>query len=186
MTLLIIGLLLWSGVHLLKRIAPGLRAGMQEKMGDGSKGLIAVLLLVSVVLMVIGYRGAESEFLWGRSVATTGINNLLMLISVALFGVGNSKSRLRGKMRHPMLTGMILWGVAHILVNGDTASLVLFGGLIAWAVLEMVLINRADPEFTPYEGGSKAGDIRLAVITVVVFAVIAGIHTWLGYYPFGG
>ncbi len=186
MTLLIIGLLLWMGAHLFKRLVPAARASMQDKMGDASKGVMAGVLLLSVVLMVIGYRGADSTFYWGRSVATTGINNLLMLIAVGLYGVGNSKSRLRKKMRHPMLTGTIVWAGAHILVNGDSASLVLFGGMVVWAVLEIMLINRADPSFTPYEGGSAAGDIRLGIITLVVFAVFAGIHTWLGYYPFGG
>ena len=186
MTLLIIGLLLWIGAHLFKRLAPGPRAAMQDRMGDASKGVIALVLVGSIVLMVIGYRAADSAFLWGRSPATTGINNLLMLVSVALFGLGNSKSRLRKKMRHPMLTGVIVWAAAHILVNGDTASLVLFGGMTVWALLEMALINRADPQFVPYEGGSVAGDIKLGIITIVVFAVIAAIHTWLGYNPFGG
>ncbi|NNJ68539.1 MAG: hypothetical protein HKP54_10940 [Boseongicola sp.] len=186
MTLLILGLLLWSFVHFFKRLAPSGRAAMQDKMGDAAKGVIAILLVISVILMVIGYRGAPPDFLWGRSAATTGINNLLMLASVALFGLGSSKSRLRKKMRHPMLTGVVVWAASHLLVNGDTASIVLFGGLTIWALAEMVLINRAEPDYTPYDGGSAAGDIRLGVITLVVYGIIAGIHTWLGYYPFGG
>ncbi|AZQ68953.1 hypothetical protein EF888_18560 [Silicimonas algicola] len=185
MTLLILGLLLWAGAHLVKRLAPGARAVLQDKMGDGSKGLIAALILLSVVLMVLGYRSADGAVYWGRTGAMVGINNLLMVVAVALFGVGNSKSRLRGKMRHPMLTGLIVWGVAHLLVNGDVPSFVLFGGLIAWALLEMILVNRAEHEYVPYDGGSFAGDVRLAVITLVVYAVISGIHWWLGYVPFG-
>lgn len=186
MTLLIVGLLLWIAAHLFKRVAPAARASMHDKMGEASKGVIAGVLLLSVVLMVIGFRGADSTFYWGRNGATTGINNLLMLVAVALYGLGNSKSRLRKKMRHPMLIGTIVWAVAHLLVNGDSASFVLFGGMIVWALLEIILINKAEPSFTPYEGGSAAGDIRLGVITLVVFAVFAGVHTWLGYYPFGG
>lgn len=186
MTLLILGLILWSGVHFFKRLAPAGRAAMQDRMGDASKGVIAILLVASIVLMVIGYRSAPVDFLWGRSAATTGINNLLMLAAVALFGLGSSKSRLRKKMRHPMLTGVVVWSASHLLVNGDTASIVLFGGLAAWALAEMVLINRAEPGYTPYDGGSAAGDIRLAVITIVIYGIIAGIHTWLGYFPFGG
>ena len=186
MTLLILGLLVWTFVHFFKRLAPAGRAAMQDRMGDASKGVIAILLVLSIVLMVIGYRSAPVDFLWGRSAATTGINNLLMLAAVALFGLGSSKSRLRKKMRHPMLTGVVVWSASHLLVNGDTASIVLFGGLAAWALAEMVLINRAEPGYTPYDGGSAAGDIRLAVITIVIYGIIAGIHTWLGYFPFGG
>ncbi|MBT8459082.1 MAG: NnrU family protein [Boseongicola sp.] len=186
MILLIFGLLLWSFAHFFKRLAPPGRAAMQDKMGDASKGVIAILLVISIVLMVIGYRSAPADFLWGRSVATTGINNLLMLAAVALFGLGSSKSRLRKKMRHPMLTGVVVWSASHLLVNGDTASIVLFGGLAIWAVAEMILINRAEPDYTPYDGGSAAGDIRLGIITLVIYSIIAGIHTWLGYFPFGG
>ena len=176
MTLLILGLLLWSFVHFFKRLAPAGRAAMQDKMGDASKGVIAILLVISVVLMVIGYRSAP----------TTGINNLLMLAAVALFGLGSSKSHLRKKMRHPMLTGVVVWAASHLLVHGDTASIVLFGGLAVWALAEIVIINRAQPDYTPYDGGSTAGDIRLGVITVVIYGIISGIHTWLGYCPFGG
>ena len=186
MTLLITGLFIWTIAHFFKRFAPAQRGALQEKMGDASKGVIAVLLVVSIVLMVIGYRGAEMNFLWGHSAATTGINNLLMLAAVALLGLGSSKSRLRKKMRHPMLTGVVVWAASHLLVNGDTASIVLFGGLAIWALAQMVIINRAVPDYTPYEGGSAAGDVKLLVISLVIYGIIAGIHTWLGYFPFGG
>lgn len=186
MTLLILGLIIWTAAHFFKRFSPSGRAALQEKLGDGSKGLIAVLLVVSVVLMVIGYRSAPADFLWGRSVATTGINNLLMFPAIALFGVGSSKSRLRGKMRHPMLTGVVVWALAHLLVNGDTASLVLFGGLAIWALAQMVILNRTVPDYTPYEGGTVAGDVRLGLITAVLYAIFAAVHTWVGYFPFGG
>lgn len=186
MTLLILGLVLWTVAHVFKRVAPGPRAALQDRMGDASKGIFAIVLLLSVVLMVIGYRGADSAFYWGRSPATTGVNNLLMLIAVALYGVGNSKSRLRERMRHPMLWGTVIWAGSHILVNGDSASLILFGWIAVWALAEMALINRAVSDYSPWKGGSVAGDVRLVVISVVVYAIISGIHTWLGYYPFGG
>lgn len=186
MTLLILGLLLWTGAHVLKRLAPDARQAMQDKMGDGSKGLIALLLVLSIVLMVIGYRMADTAVFWGRNSATVGINNLMMLLAVALFGLGSSKSRLRTRMRHPMLAGVGIWAIAHLVVNGDVASFVLFGGLTIWALAEMVLINRAEPNYTAYDGGSAAGDVRLVLISLVVYAVFAGIHTLLGYNPFGG
>jgi len=184
MTLLILGLILWSAAHMFKRLAPAAHTALLDRVGNPAKGVIAVLLVASVVLMVIGFRGADTSVIWDRTIATTGINNLMMLGAVGLMGLGNSKSRLRPLMRHPMLWGVVVWAAAHLLVNGDTVSIVLFGWMAVWALAEMVLINRADPEYTPFQGGTAAGDVRLAVITVVVFAVIAGIHTWLGYYPF--
>ena len=186
MTLMVSGLILWVGAHFFKRLAPVQRGRLQDRLGDSSRGVIAGVLLLALVLMVVGYRGADTTFYWGRSSATTGINNLLMLFAVALMGAGSSKSRLRSKLRHPMLTGAVVWALAHILVNGDSVSLVLFGGIALWALVQMWLINRAEPDYVPWDGGTLAGDLRLAAISAVVFAVIAGIHTWLGYFPFGG
>lgn len=183
---LILGIALWYGAHLFKRLAPARRAAMTEKMGEAARGPIAFIILISVVLMVIGFRG--SEFVpvyeppsWGKHA-----NNLLMVFSVILFGLGSSKSRARGMLRHPMLTGMLIWAGAHLLVNGDRDSILLFGGMAVWSVLEMLVINRAEPRPAPFTGGSLAGDIRLLVISAVVFAVITAIHIWLGFNPFTG
>lgn len=182
MTFLILGLALWMLAHLFKRLAPGAR----EKLGDAGKGIVAFGILAAVVLMVIGYRRADTEFLYVLPDWTRHLNNLLMYFAVVLFGMGSSKGRMRSWMRHPMLTGVIVWAVAHLLVNGDTASLVLFGGLAIWAVVEILVINaKADPWQRP-EPGPAAGDIRLLIIAAVLYAVIAAIHAWLGYWPFPG
>lgn len=186
MTLLILGLILWTAAHFFKRLAPNARAALQDRMGDASKGIFAIVLILSVVLMVMGYRAADTTFYWGRSVATTGLNNLAMLFAVALFGLGSSKSRLRSKFRHPMLWGTVVWALSHLLVNGDSASILLFGWIAIWALAEMQLINRAETDYVPYQGGSAMGDARLVIISLVLYGVIAGVHTWLGYSPFGG
>jgi len=186
MITLIIGLVLWTVAHIFKRVAPGQRAALQDRMGDASKGIFAVAILASLVLIVVGYRAAEFIPVYEPPTFLRHGNNLLMLISVALFGLGSSKSRFRGTFRHPMLTGAAVWAVAHLLANGDLASVILFGWMLLWAIAEVQLINRAEPDYTPLEPGTSAGDIKLGVITVVIFAVIAGVHTWLGYYPFGG
>jgi uncharacterized membrane protein len=186
MALLLAGIALWWAAHLFRRLAPAARAGLQTRMGNAAKGAVALALVVSLVLMVIGYRGSDFIPVYDPPAWTRHLNNLLMLLAVALFGLGNSKSRLRGRLRHPMLLGVVTWSVAHLAVNGDLSSLLLFGLLGLWALLEILLINRAEPRWTPYEGGSAKGDLRLAVITLVVYAVIAGIHTWLGYWPFPG
>ena len=180
---LIFGLALWIVAHAFKRAAPGARAALQARMGNVSKGVFAAAIVLSVVLMVIGYRAAEFVPVWTPPAWGIHVNNLLMLAAVALFGVGNSKSRLRGRMRHPMLIGFATWCVAHLLVNGDVASLVLWTVLLVWALGEIALINAREPAPEPYAGGTLFGDIRLAVITVVVFAVIVLLHGWLGRWP---
>jgi len=186
MILLILGLLLWTAVHFMRRLAPDQRQALQDRFGDGSKGIIAAVLLLAIVLMVIGYRGAEGTVYWSRNSALTSINNLLMLLAVALLGLGSSKSQFRRHMRHPMLAGVGIWAIAHLVANGDTPSFVLFGGLAIWAVAQMYVINRAVPEFTPFEEGSREGDIRIIVISLAVYIAIALVHSWLGYKAFGG
>ncbi|MGR3495689.1 NnrU family protein [Citreimonas sp.] len=177
--LLILGLALWVLAHLFKRIAPERRA----RMGDGGKGLVAAGVLGGVVLMVIGYRGTGFVNLWYPPAFLVHVNNLLMLLAIFVFGMSATTGRLRGVMRHPQLTAVKIWAVAHLLVNGDLASVILFGGLLLWAVAEVILINRSEDWVRP-ERGEPKGDVKLVIITLVVFAVVTGIHAWLGVWPF--
>ena len=182
MGLLVLGLLIWVGAHIFKRVAPEQRAAM----GDKGKGAVAVLLLVSLGLIIWGYRGAEFINVWYPPSFMVHVNNLLMLIAVFVFGMSATTGRLRGKMRHPQLTAVKIWAVAHLLVNGDLASIILFGGMLGWAVLEVILINRAVPVWDRPQPGEAKKDVVLVVITVVMFALMTGIHAWLGVSPFPG
>ena len=186
MNMLIAGLVLWTIAHMFKRLAPGLRAGMTAKMGEGSKGVMALVLLASIALMVIGYRTAPVEFVYATPEWARHANNALMLVAVALLGMGSSKGRARTWLRHPMLIGTVVWAGAHLMVNGDVASVVLFGGIAIWAVASMLLISLQDGKWQKPEPGPVAGDVKWLVISAVVFAVIAGIHIWIGPSPFGG
>lgn len=184
MILLVLGVVLWWAAHLLKRLAPGVRAAMGE--GPG-KGAVAVALVLSIVLMTIGYQRAEPVFLWALGDWTWHLNNLLMVFAVALLGAGRSRGRARSLLRHPMLTGVVVWAVAHLLVNGDLASLVLFGGLGAWALVHMQLINAQSGPWVRPEPGPISGDLRLLVIALVLYAAILAAHWFLfGVKPFPG
>ena len=183
---LYLGIALWWAAHLFKRVDPIRRGAMEERLGKAARGLMVTLILISVALMVIGYRAVDAGTIytppdWGRHV-----NNLLMVVAVVLFGLGSSRSRARSWLRHPMLTGFILWAVAHLLINGDSASVAVFGLLGVWAIVEILVINRSEPDWEPFQDGTLAGDIRLLAISAVVFTVIALIHIWIGPNPFGG
>ena len=181
MTLLILGLALWVVVHTFKRIAPGPRAAL----GNAGKPVAAVLLLTSVVLMVLGYRAADGAVYWGPSPALVGINNLLMILAVYLYAADGAKTWLARKVRHPQLTAVKTWAVAHLLVNGDLASFVLFGGLLAWAVVSVILINRAQPVWTPPAPRPVKKEFVAVAATVVVVVGLMLIHNWLGVRPWG-
>ncbi|WP_299610108.1 NnrU family protein [uncultured Tateyamaria sp.] len=179
---LIAGVALWWGAHLFKRVAPERRAAM----GDGGKGAVAIGIAVSIVLMVIGYRGADFVNVWFPPAFMIHINNLLMLIAIYLLSPAPKRGKLVSGMRHPMLTGFSLWAIAHLLVNGDLASIVLFGGLLVWAVMTARIINAAQPDWQRGPEGTLAKDAMFIVGSVVLLGIIGMIHNWLGVWPFPG
>ena len=179
---MLLGIALWIGAHFFKRMAPDQRAAM----GDAGKGVVAVVLLTSVVLMVIGYRGADFRIVY-HIPGAGHLSVLMMLAAIPLLGLGSSKSRLFPTMRHPMLTGFAMWCGAHLLANGDSLSVLLFGSLGVWSIWQMGLINQATNWAGPVrKPGSVEGDIRLGVISLVLFVVLSLLHIWLGPNPFTG
>lgn len=182
MTLLILGLLLWAGAHFFKRVLPERRAAM----GDKAKGLVAGLIALGILAMVLGYRSADIIDVWYPPLWTVHLNNLLVLIAIFMMSPAPKRGALLNGMRHPMLTGFSLWAVAHLLVNGDLASVLLFGGLLIWALAEVRVINKAEPDWAPGPRGSYAKDAMFAVASVVLLGVIGGIHGLIGPSPFPG
>ncbi|MDO6728541.1 NnrU family protein [Marinovum sp. 2_MG-2023] len=181
MFVLILGLALWVLAHFFKRISPERRAAL----GDKGKGFVALAIVVSVVLMVLGYRAAPFIDVWFPPDWARHVNYLLVLAALFMTSPAPKKGRLLSGMRHPMLIGFSLWAIAHLLVNGDLASVILFGGLLVWAVVQMAVINRAEPNWTAPAGGSYAKDGMFAAISVILFGVIGFIHGLVGPSPFG-
>jgi uncharacterized membrane protein len=146
--------------------------------------VFALLLAVALVLMIWGYRSAEYVHLYSPPGWATHVNNLGMIFAIALLGAGNSKGRIRTWFRHPMLTGVVIWGIVHLMVNGHLAALILFGGLTTWASFHMAIINQSEGAWQRPEPGPISGDVRLIVIALVLYGVISAIHIWLGVWPF--
>ncbi|MGB7241361.1 MAG: NnrU family protein [Sulfitobacter sp.] len=183
MTLLILGLLLWTGAHYFKRLMPARRAAM----GDKGRGPVAIAIVLSVVMMVMGYDPQSSAVIWNPPAFMMHINNALMLLALWVFGSSAAKGAKvwpANKIRHPMLTAVKIWAVAHLLVNGELAAIVLFGGLLAWAVGSVILINRSEPAWTAPPTAEFPAKMRLLVITLVMFAAVTAIHVMLNRWPF--
>lgn len=183
MGLMLLGLVLWVDAHLFRRLLPGPRA----RLGDKARGLVAVVLLLSVVLMVAGYRQATGPVWWGAGPATKGINNLMVLAGVYLFAASGMKTWAGTRFRHPQLTGFSLWAAGHLLVNGNLPAIILFGTLLAWALVEIWLIDRQAPGWTPATTPVQPRrEAMAAVAALVVYLILGLIHGWLGPNPFGG
>jgi uncharacterized membrane protein len=181
MILIILGVLLWSGAHLFKYIAPDARA----KLGDKGRGVVAGLSFLAIVLMVIGYRSAEGPVFWGRSSALVGVNNLLMLLAFYLFAASGAKTWITSKVKNPQLTAVKVWALAHLLVNGALEDILLFGGMMAWAVVTVILLKRTGGERPVYQPVGAKKEITTALIAGVVVVIIMGIHAALGATPWG-
>lgn len=187
MTLLILGVLLWWIVHSFPIFGHPQRQALVARMGENPyKGVYSLLILASVVLMVIGYRGADYVHVYAPPSWGLHLNNLLMVIAVALFGASHSKGNAKRFVRHPQLSAVTVWGVAHLLANGDLASVILFGGLAVWAVVAMVGTNRRDGAWVKPAPAPLKKDLILVAITLVLFVVIVVLHGWLGRWPLPG
>ena len=186
--LLVLGLGLWVSAHMFKRVAPAQRATLEAWMGEASRGVFAVLILAGLVLMVLGWRGIGPQdyvFLWSVPPWLGHVNNLAVLVSFYVFGIGMAKGALSQKLRHPMLLGVLIWALAHLVVNGDLGGVILFGGMAAWAVAAIAVINARQPSWTPPPRKPGPRDAVAAGIVLVVYVVVGLIHNWLGVNPFG-
>lgn len=183
MFLIVVGLILWIVAHFFKRIMPAQRATA----GNAAKGAVTFAIFVGVLFMILGYRGVETIHVWSPPSFMVHINNTLMLLALWTFGSSAAKGAKAWpatRLRHPQLAGFSIWAVAHLLVNGDLASIVLFGGLLIWAQVTIRLINAAEPEWSAPEPAGTKTLVRLSVITLVLFVIITAVHIALGVWPF--
>lgn len=185
--LLIAGLALWTGAHLFRAVMPDRRAALQERFGDGSKGMVALAILLSLVLIVLGYRATPTIQVWYPPAFLTHVNNLLMLFAFYVYLQTATKpgtAFVMGNVRNPQLTGFKIWAVAHLLVNGDLAAILLFVGMIGWAVAEVIVTKRT-PSLVNRDKAKITSPVVHLGLTLGVVAVVMGIHHLLGVTPWG-
>lgn len=182
--LLILGLLLFTGTHLVLSLAPTPVATARRSLGEGPvKGIVALLSAAGLVLIVIGWRASTPQWLYTLPAPVSMLALLLIAAGVYLFVVSNRPSAIKRVLRHPQLTGLLLWCVGHLLLNGDSRSLLLFGWLGIWAIHEILLINRRDRDWQAPAAPPLATDLITATIAAVVIAVLIGAHPWLAGVP---
>ena len=101
-----------------------------------------------------------------------------MAVSVYLFGAAQGRSAVKTVIRHPMLAAVAVWAIAHLLANGDLRSLVLFGGLGLWALVEIPLINRREGRWIKPDARSPAAELKIVLISAVVYVVLVFLHPY--------
>jgi uncharacterized membrane protein len=192
MLLLILGLLLFLGPHSVRIVADGWRTQLMRRLGPGVwKGGYALISVVGLLLIVIGYGQArlDPQVLWASPTWTRHLAALLVLVSlvllVAAYVPGNS---LKARVHHPMVLGVKVWALSHLVANNTLADVLLFGGFLAWAVADFVSLRRRDRAAgTVYPAGRLGPTLVAVVLGVGLWAVFAfWAHGALfGVRPFG-
>jgi uncharacterized membrane protein len=187
MVLLIAGLLIWAVVHFIPSLKPELRTAAVAKMGPLPwKGLFALGVLAGLALVVAGWKSMAPTALWVPPAGMRHATMALVPIAVILFFAARLPTDIKRVIRHPQLTGVKLWAVAHLLSNGETRSVVLFGGLLAWAVMEVIFINRRDGEWQRPASVGLPKSLISAVIGLVIAGAIVHFHQYLSGMPLLG
>ena len=184
MVWLILGVALWGTVHLLPMAGGALRTRMIERIGEGPyKGLFSLALLGAIGLMVAGWRSTPPAAVYGTGVGMRLVTNVMVFAALVLFFASGVPTNLKRIVRHPQLSGVLVWAVGHLVSNGEGRSLLLFGGLGLWAVVSMTLINRRDGPWHPPEAVPLAADLKPFVAAAIAFVLLLFLHPWIAGVP---
>jgi len=191
MSLLIIGLIIFLGSHSCRIFAEPWRNHMIDRLGEVKwKGLYTIFSLIGLILVVVGYGQARQApiVLWQPATYLIHIAILLNLVAfIFLAGSSPNNNAIRLKLKHPMILGVKVWALAHLLANGTLVDLILFGSFLLWAVLDFRSARKR-----PIHMPEKAVISTKATITVVVTGIVLwaafifGLHQYLiGVSPLG-
>lgn len=192
MAYLLLGLVLFLGVHSVRIVADDWRTQTRARIGANAfKAGYSVLSILGFGLMVWGFGIARETptVLWvppvGMRHAASLLNVIAFVFLVAAYVPGNG---IKARVHHPMVLGVKTWALAHLISNGMLAHVVLFGSILAWAVLDFISARRRDRAQAIHY---PVGKTPATVVTVVVGLVVAYVFAkWLhgmliGVKPFG-
>jgi uncharacterized membrane protein len=184
MNLLILGLVLFLGIHIFTTLRRP-RAAVIGRLGEGPyKGLYSLIAAVGLVLIVWGfsrYRDAGYIQVWNPpfTIFHPIALALLWIAFVALAATYSPPSRIKSILRHPMLVAVKAWALSHLLVNGDLGSLLLFGALLAWAIYDRIAVKRRGDAGAPAVASFGRNDLIVVVLGTVAYFVILWLHEGL-------
>lgn len=190
MIVLVLGLVIFLGVHLVPTSVAG-RSGLVGRLGEnGYKIGFSVASLIGFVMLVWGMglaRGSASDpQLWHPPVWTRHLAFALMLPAFILLVAAYVPSRIRDMAKHPMLAAVKIWALAHLLSNGDLAGLLLFGGFLAWAVADRISMKQRVQRPLPGAPAGRFNDLIAVLAGLALYALFITVgHRWLiGVAPF--
>jgi uncharacterized membrane protein len=192
MLLLILGLILFIAAHSTRIFTDDWRSHMLERLGEKRwKVLITLVSIAGFVLMMIGYGQARLTPLplWEPPIAARSIALVLNLLAFFLLAAAYvPRNIIKAKIGHPMVAGVKIWALAHLLSNGNLADVMLFGSLLVWAVLDFRASRKRDRiNEVEYPAATALGTrITLATGAIIWYVFLVWLHVrWIGVSPLG-
>lgn len=185
MVYLILGLLLFLGVHSVEIFSPGMRANAVARMGERPwKGLYTLIAIVGFVLIIWGYGLARQQpiLLYAPPVWMRHLSALIMLPVFPLLLAAYLPGRIKTALKHPMLAAVKFWALAHLLANGMLADVLLFGSFLAWAVADRISFKRRVMRPIPTAPPAKVNDVIAVIGGLAIYVLFV---LWLHVRLFG-
>lgn len=183
---LVIGLVLFLGVHSVRIVAPEYRQAQIDARGlNAWKGVYSLVSIAGFVVLIWGYGLARQDpvVFWVAPFWMSHVVALLMVFAMILLVASQLPAgRIKAAVKHPMLLSVKIWAFAHLLVNGDLASLLLFGGFLAWAVIDRISEKkrlRAGITSNPVAGPLKWDIVAIVGGIVLYLLFLTVLHKWL-------
>lgn len=182
MIILLSGLILFFGIHSIPMF-PSFKVTLQSRFGEMRfKGIYSLFALAGLALIVVGMSRVEFRPVFVPPAWSPLVAGLAMPVSFCLLVAAQMPNNFRRIIRHPMLTGVLIWAAAHLLANGDLASILLFGAFGAYSVIDIVSVNRRSAFKTPTRQ-PLARDALVLVIGFAAFLIVRNFHAALFGVP---
>jgi len=192
MWLLILGLIVFLGVHSLRIVADGPRTQVRARLGERAwKAIYSLVSIGGFVLLIWGFGAARHDpvVLYAPPLWLRHANALFTLMAFVLVAAAYvPRNHLKASIGHPMYAGIKVWALGHLLATGTLRDVLLFGAFLIWAIGGFMVSRRRDRRNgVTYPAGSAFGDALAVAIGIVAWAIFAfWLHLrWIGVAPFG-
>jgi uncharacterized membrane protein len=188
MAYLVLGLILFLGVHSISIVAPRWRDATAARMGNAWRGLYSLISIAGFILIIWGYGLARrhSVALYAPAESIRYVTAVLMLPVFPLLIAAYFPGRIKGAVGHPMLLAVMLWALAHLVGSSTSANILLFGGFLAWAVADRISFSRRTARAISSAPPGRWNDLIAVVAGLGLYAAFTHwLHVrWIGVQPF--